>query len=210
MVKPVLSADLRDVLTRGATPRQLALMFGFTTLTVEGRMAKVKPNGERNGLPIYRVQDAAPHLMPLPANMVERVIRMNHMGLPPMLKKEFWQGQREQLRVKAEQGDLWRTEKVVEYVGMAFRDIATEIKLMADAVERDTVLTDSQRDTIESLIGSVLRSIQDRIRLSFDGVRDDPGGRDGGSVLEATGNGDDPDPEPDVWEGIDTDPFQGL
>lgn len=195
------TADLKDLLYRGATARQLGILFGCTTATVEQRLAKVQPAGERGSLPIYAVKDAAPHLLPPPADMVERVIRMNHMGLPPLLRKEFWQGQREQLKVLSEQGQLWPTSKVVEYVGIAFRDVATEIKLLADSVERDTVLSEQQRGRMESLIANVLESIQERIRSSMDGNFDDPAGRNASSLLE-------PDPDDDPFEGIDE--FQGL
>lgn len=184
MGRPVQTTnDLRDLLYRGATARQLGILFGVATATAESRMAKVSVNGDRGGLPIYLVKDAAPHLVPLPADAVERVIRMNHMGLPPALRKEFWQGQQAQLRVLAEQGDLWRTDAVIAYVGAAFRDVATEIKLLGDAIERDTVLSEAQRNTMESLIADVLEKVQKRITETFEGAFDDPAGQNAGHLL---------------------------
>jgi len=195
MPPPVkITPEARDILLRGCTARQLGQMFALATTTVEARVSRIKPVGERGGLPIYRVYDAAPHLTRLPADVVERVIRTNHADLPPLLKKEYWQGQQAQLLVKKTQGDLWDTQTVIEYVGAAFRDIRTEIMLMADAVERDAVLTEPQRETIEGLIEGALRGIQGRLRQTYRGMFDDPGGRDAGRLL---------DPEPE-------DPAAGL
>lgn len=205
-----ITADMKDLLYRGATARQLGIMFGIATAAVETRLAKVQPNGERSGLPIYLVRDAAPHLAPLPADVVERVVRMNHMNLPPLLRKEYWQGQHELLRVKEQTGDLWRTSAVLQYVGLTFRDIVSEIKLMADAVERDTVLTEPQRETVERLIAGVLQSIQTRLQETLNRVGDDPEGRDASGLLEPAGDtaGDEDPFDNGLPEPFD--PFHGL
>lgn len=198
MGSPVqITGPERELLYRGATARQLSLMSGLAPATVEARMAKVTPNGERNGLPIYRVKDAMPHLVPLPADVVARVIRMNHMDLPPLLKKEYWQGREARARVMQIEKELWRTDAVLDYAGRAFQDIATEIKLMGDAVERDSVLTERQRDAIQVQIDSVLVNIQHRLRSTFEELENEPNGRD------AFSGSDGGETEPlDEWEGF--------
>jgi hypothetical protein len=173
--------------------------------TVETRLAKVKPSGERRGTPIYAVRDAAPYCVPLPADAVDRVLRMNHMGLPALLKKEYWQGQEAQLRVREKQGSLWRTDKILEYVGMAFRDIATEINIFSDQVERESALTERQKEAIDTLTQNLLLNIKARIKLSFDGVFDDPDGRNAGSIL------DEEQPGTEAQQnGASQDPFEGI
>lgn len=181
-----ISADLNDVLNRGATARQLGLMFRMGTTTVEQRLAPVQPAGMRDGTRIYPLAEAAPYLCrPLSSDAaLARAIRTNHKDLPPMLVKEYWDGQKRQLEVRQQIGELFTTRAVHEYFGTAFREVRTEVQLWRDVVQRDTILPDDVSETLDDLIESLLRGIQNRVRAAFEGLEDDPIGRDASSVLE--------------------------
>lgn len=181
MARPAtMSPDLRTVLTQGATSRQLAQMFQMDQVTVDRRLAAVRPVGERDGRHIWRVKDAAPTLVPLPTDAVDRVLRMGHMDLPPMLRKEYWQGQAQQLKVLEQEGHIWRTEAVQRYVGEAFREVRMEIKLLQDGLERNTELTERQRNLLSNAIDGCLTGIRDRLIEFFKDVH---GERDGQSAI---------------------------
>jgi len=102
------------------------------------------------------------------------------MDLPPMLRKEFWTGQNARLKFEKDQGELWDTQTVVEYVSEAFKTIRMSLLLLSDGVERDTVLSDVQRDTIKNLIDSTLEDIRERLSNQFQARFDDDDGRPGG------------------------------
>lgn len=165
---------------QGHTATQLSVQFGLKVGEVIRKLAPVPPAGQRNGKDVYAMKEAAPYLAKLPDNVVAQVMRLNHMDLPPMLRKEFWTGQNARLKFEKDQGELWDTQTVVEYVSEAFKTIRMSLLLLSDGVERDTVLSDVQRDTIKNLIDSTLEDIRERLSNQFRARFDDDDGRPGG------------------------------
>ena len=165
-----LEAD--DILLRGLTARQLAIAFEMDTTTVARRLAPVKPVGSRDGQHIWRLKDAAPYLVPLPDDVVARVIRMNHTDLPPKLRKDFWDSMKAQLAVLSQEGQIWTTEGVVAYVGEAFRNIRMAIALIPDTLASRAALTEKQTEVVNASIDGCLTDIQQRLNRLFAGRRD--------------------------------------
>ena len=197
MARPAtMTPELRTILYQGATARQLALMFGMDQTAVERRLAGARSAGEKDGRTIWRVKDAAAVLAPLPADVVGRVIRMNHMDLPPVLRKEYFDGQLKHLKVLELEGHIWRTEAVQQYVGTAFRDIKLEIQLLSDILERSTELSERQRQIAAEAIDGCLRGLRSKLLKLFDNLKDDTVGRGALEILDSPGVENDP------WDGL--------
>ena len=199
MARPAtMDPALRTLLYQGATARQLALMFGMEQTAVERRLAGARSAGERDGRTIWRVKDAAAVLAPLPADVVGRVIRMNHMDLPPVLRKEYFDGQLKHMKLLELEGKIWRTEAVQQYVGTAFRDIKLEVQLIADTLERSTEMTERQRQIVAESVDGCLNGIRDKLMAQFANLKDDKNGRCALDILDGPGDGG----EVDEWDGL--------
>jgi hypothetical protein len=102
------------------------------------------------------VHDVAPYLVRPAYDIEEYIKRMNHTELPKMLSKEFWAGQRSRQEFLLKEGDLWPTAKVVENAGEVLKIVKMSARLMLDAVERQTELSERQRGIIKSLTDGML------------------------------------------------------
>lgn len=154
-----------DRIFLGATVTDLAKLFGGSQNDVlkkiGGRVRPATPPGVK---PIrYRVRDAAPYLVEhtLDAEMTEAIIkRMSPEKLPPKLSDVFWKGQKARLDYQERQGELWKTERVVEILAEAFKPAAITIKMFRDTVGQMTELTGEQRDILQELSDGLLKDMQ--------------------------------------------------
>jgi len=175
-----LDAESRQIIYQGATVPQLAAMFEMKSGEVLRKLASVAPVGNKDGKDIYRVREAASYLAKLPDNVVAQVMRLNHMDLPPMLRKEFWTGQNARLKFEEAEGDLWPTAQVVEYVSDAFKQVRMALLLLSDTIERDTVITDDQRERLKTMVDAAMEDIRERLVGTFNARLAEDDGRSGG------------------------------
>lgn len=205
--------ETKAIIYEGATIRQLSIMFRADPKVVTRKISGLVPVGRRRGNNFYRVDEAATRLVK-PGYDIERYIReMNHLDLPPLLAKEFWNAQRARQAYEEQEGDLWRTADVVRALSEAFTTSRMSLLLMTDAVERQTVLTDRQRVIIKGLIDGAITDMREKLRDRFSGygMGGAPAGGSGGdrSDLPAIGadaaeNADSGrDGLPEVEEGSD-------
>lgn len=159
-------------LYRGLNQDQLMGVFRVDNRTAKRKIAEaleggVKPSGRVRGSDIYDLRDIAPYFVK-PAVDVEAYIRqMDPRELPKMLTKEFWTAQRNKQEYELRAGNLWPTEKVVEEVGELMKLVKMSTLLMLDAVERQTELSDRQRDIIQRLAHGMLDDLVKRIDERF-------------------------------------------
>jgi hypothetical protein len=174
--------ETNSILFQGASVRQLAQMFHADPAVVTRKISGIVPVGRRRGANIYRIDEAAARLVK-PGYEIERYIReMNHLDLPPMLGVTFWDGQRKRLTFEENNGDLWRTADVVHAFGEVFNTLRMSLMLMADAVERETSLTDTQRVALRRLIDGAMEDCRTRLTEKF---KDYGNGPNGGNEFES-------------------------
>jgi hypothetical protein len=164
----VYSADAAHILDDGVTLTELSRMFRMDLRTIKNRLQNIRPITQRDGTDVYDMRHAASQLAELPADVVARVVRLNPMDLPPMLKKEYWSGRQAQLRVLQVEGDLWQTDQVMEYIGVAFKELRMAIMLGADQIERAQVLSEPQRVAVKQIFDELLENIRGRLVTTFD------------------------------------------
>jgi hypothetical protein len=175
-----LSTDLNRLLAGEVTTTQLAQLFEVNVRVVRAKLVPIKPvRDDGKGAVVYRFKEAAPYLCRLPDDVVGQVMRLNHMDLPPMLRKEFWMGQMQMLRVRQAEGELFRVDSVIEYVGELMKIFRMAVLLMSDSVERETVFTTRQREALAQLQDAVLENIRGEATRLFGSKLSDPRGRAG-------------------------------
>lgn len=174
------SEDLKKLLGGEVTATDLAQLFEIGVTSVRQKLLPLNPVRLDGLVPVYRFRDAASLLAKLPEDVVARVMRLNHMDLPPMLRKEYWTGQAQMLKVKEAEGELFQTATVIEYVGLLLKAFRMSILLMSDSIERDTSLTPRQRDALKLLQDSALENARVEAARLFAEKFNDPAGQPGG------------------------------
>lgn len=157
----------------GCTITDLSMLFRLDARTVRIRLADVPPDGKRGNYPLWQIITAAPYLVK-PAYDVEQYIKkMRPNDLPPLLLKEYWNGQRARQRFEEDEGLLWRTQKVVETLSEVFKTARMTILLLPDTLERETTLTDSQRQIIRDECDKTLEAMRDNLVEKFEPREDE-------------------------------------
>lgn len=155
-----MDANTRAMLFEGASISQLATLFGYDNRTVAKRIFGLKPSGKRRGHPVYAVREAAAYLVDPVGDIEAHIKKMNHRDLPPLLLKEFWNGQMARLKFEREQGWHWPTDKVVEHYSKVFQTFRTRILLAVDLVEREAEMTERQRNACKRLLDGLMADVR--------------------------------------------------
>lgn len=150
--------------TGAATMTQLAMMFQTDTKTLPKRMRGVMSCGtNKRGNKVYLIREAASRIV-RPGYEIEEYIRqMSPQELPPLLSKEYWNGQNARVKFEETMGNLWPTEKVVEAFSSALASLRMSILLIQDTVERERALTEDQRSIIQRVMDSAINDCREGI-----------------------------------------------
>lgn len=181
-------ADTNAIIYEGATARQLSIMFKMDPKVVLRKVSGLVPVGNRAGTSIYSIPEAASRLVK-PSYEIERyIMEMNHLDLPPLLAKEFWNGQRSRLAFEENNGDLWRTADVVRIMSELFSSVRMTLLLLPDTIEREAGIGREQKSVVRRVIDGVLVSGREAIVKRFkerDVIGDGSDGLLGGSGTES-------------------------
>lgn len=205
----------RVMLFEGASISQLATLFGYDNRTVTKRIFGLKPSGKRQGHPVYAVREAAPYLVDPIGDIEAHIKKMNHRDLPPVLLKEFWNGQMARLKFEKEQGWHWPTDTVIEHYSKVFQVFRTRILLAVDLVEREAEMTDRQRNACKAVLDTLMSDVRAELieRFANEPKRADAN-EEGTPAAPAAEFGYDPDldgkPERDAAGREPDDPAFGL
>lgn len=158
-------AETKSMLYNGASMAQLTALFKIDHRTLSAKIHGLEPCGTRSGFPIYQVSDVASRMGKLTEEQVDAAMkRLNHADLPKLLTKEYWNGLRARQAFQRDEGDLWSTAQIVERASEMVKALKMELDLMPDAVERQTELSDRQRQIMLNLIegtkANMLKNLQ--------------------------------------------------
>lgn len=161
--KPAAEADSQLCGTGLANQTQLAQLFKRDPKAMARLLDGLAPSGERNGFKVYSIAEAAQRLVK-PGYEVEEYLRKMHPSdMPPLLGKDFWNGQRARQAFEENEGDLWRTAEMVAVLAEAAQTLRTSLLLVSDALEREEELTESQRSAVERLIDGAIQDMQEAL-----------------------------------------------
>lgn len=171
-------------MAKGRTSAQVEAIFGGLTVTdlrhifggsqndihkkIGGRVQPCSPIGEE---PIrYRLRDVVPYLVDhkFTARDVEQAImKMTPAKLPPALQDAFWRAMTTKDEYLVSRGQLWSTQRVVTILGEAFKPCAMTLRMLADTVSQESVLTEQQREIITKIADGALQSMQTALVEKF-------------------------------------------
>ncbi len=165
--KPALEADSQLCATSQANQTQLAAMFRRDPKAMPRLLDGLAPAGERAGAKVYWIDEAAQRLVK-PGYEIEAYLkRMHQSDLPPLLGKDFWNGQRARQAYEENEGDLWRTAEMVAVFAEAAQTMRTSMLLFRDALEREESLTEEQQEAVQGLIDGAIKDMQEALVERF-------------------------------------------
>lgn len=158
----------KAMLFDGASISQLAALFGSDNRTIAKKIQGLSACGRRKGHPIYSVKDAAAFLVTPNIDIEAAIRKMRPEDLPAALQREYWSAQRARLAFEEDQGDLWRTQDVIEHFAKVFKTLRTVLVLLPDTVERDAIMTDRQKSVVQTLIDTALKDLHKTLVQEFE------------------------------------------
>jgi len=159
--------ESRAIIYEGANMGQLGRIFRMDHRVLQEKLYNCPPTGTRNGVDIWDISVAAPHLVKPIYDIETYIKRMHHNDLPKFLTKEFWAGQRSKQEFLLKEGDLWQTSRVVKAVGTLMKMVKMSVRLMTDSVDRQSELSDVQRRLIRGLGDSMLEELYRSVVEAF-------------------------------------------
>ena len=164
-----LSKGDESILFEGANLSQLGVLFKCDHRVLKEKMHGIAPVGKRSNADIFDVAEVAARMGKLTEEQVDKAIRkLNHADLPKTLTKEFWAGKRSKQEYELRAGDLWPTVHIVEQVGEMVKSLKMELDLLTDAIERQTEMTDRQREIAKQLVNGAKSNMLQRLREKFE------------------------------------------
>lgn len=149
-------------LLKGASINQLSELFELDRRTVTDRLRDVEPCGKRATFPIYKILDAAPLLLERYVyNDKGELVRNEKRKQEP--EKDFWDARLKEQKYLENQGDLWRTEKVVTVLAEILKLFRESMTVYLDQLEFETGLPADQVAKARSFGDNLLMSCHTRL-----------------------------------------------
>lgn len=147
---------------------QIAKLFRTDAKTLPERMHGIVSVGKRNGYRVYSIAEAASRLVK-PGYEIEQFIKqMSPQELPPLLSKEFWNGQKARLAFEKEQGNVWETGDIVAFAGVLQQEIRQSLILATDDVDREESFTDGQRKVFRRIMDEAIVKMREKVKEAFE------------------------------------------
>lgn len=160
---------LADAAVGGVTISFLAQTFRMDHQKVKRKLVNcpVKRRQTRGTMQVqhwYDLAEAASYLVDAKINPEDVISKMRREDLPPSISTAYWDAQLKRQKWEEQAGQLWRTETISSVIGSMFQTIKFEIQLWADTLERQTGLTEEQREVLNGMTDQLQQSMFNSLR----------------------------------------------
>lgn len=125
--------------------------------TVRKRMLGVKPDGLIRGNPAYTVKTAGPRLVD--SYQYDEAEQRDPDKMDPADAKDYWEAKLKEQKFLENDGELWRSEEVLEALSGVSKRIALSLRGIPDILERRTGLDAKQMGLVEEVIRSSMKEM---------------------------------------------------
>lgn len=152
----------------GVTVAWLSEAFNMPAATVRYRLrtCPVKTSrmrGEKMRVTLYDLRTAARFLV-APAFSTKEYMRALKAGdLPGTLQQSIWDAMLKRQKWEENAKMLWRTDDVRAVLGSTFQSIKFNMQLWVDTIERNTEITDRQREVLLEQVDALQQEIFDSL-----------------------------------------------
>ncbi len=163
------SHGLADSALQGVTVSFLAQVFHMDPakvkrLLVNCPVKETRTRGTRQTQHLYDLAKAAAYLVEPIISTEELLSQIKKEDLPPAINTAFWDAQLKRQKWEENAGELWRTETIRSAIGNMFQTIKFTVQLWADTIERQTGLSEEQRDLLNELTDTLQQELYDSLR----------------------------------------------
>lgn len=159
--------DLTDIFS-GLSITALAAVFKQDKKTVSRKLANIAPIGKKRGFPVYDVAEAAAWLVKPKIDIEKYMMSLRPMDLPPWLQRDFWDAMNKRQKWEEGAADLWRTDKIVEFLADVLRNIKNTVMLWNEGLEREETLSDEQRAYYRQMTDGLLDDLYNALLKMSD------------------------------------------
>jgi len=158
------SFGLADSAMEGVTVSFLAQVFGMDHQKVKSRLRNCpikerRKRGKTQQQHLYDLATAAEYLVEPNIDYEEVLKKIKREDLPPAINTAYWDAQLKRQKWEENAGQLWRTETIRSAIGGMFQTMKFTIQLWADTIERQTGLTEEQRELMNEMTDSLQQNL---------------------------------------------------
>ena len=155
---------LADSALEGVTVSFLAQVFGHDPAKVKRLLVNCpikhsRQRGRTQRQHLYDLSTAASYLVEPKISVEDVLAQIKREDLPPAINTAFWDAQLKRQKWEENAGQLWRTETIGGAIGGMFQTIKFTIQLWADTIERQTGLSEEQRDLLNDMTDKLQQDI---------------------------------------------------
>jgi len=160
---------LADSALQGVSVSFLAQVFQLDPAKVKRLLVNCpikhsQKRGKTQTQHLYDLATAAQYLVE-PKISVEDVLKqIKREDLPPAINTAFWDAQLKRQKWEENAGQLWRTETARSVIGGMFQTVKFTIQLWGDTIERQTGLTEDQREVLNSMTDTLQQEMFDSLQ----------------------------------------------
>ncbi len=142
---------------KGVTVAWLAEAFDMPEASVRYRLRNcpvkmTRQRGDKMQVKLYDLKVATRYLV-APAYSTKEYMRALKRGdLPAQLQESVWNAMLKRQKWEENAGQLWRTEAIRSVLGETFQTLKFTLQLWVETVERQTELSDAQRQIIMNMV----------------------------------------------------------
>ena len=165
----VLSMNgLADSALQGVTVSFLAQVFRMDNNAVKRKLVNApilesRRRGTTQVQHLYDLATAAKFLVEADIEPATLLSKLRKEDLPPAVSTAYWEVLLKKQKFEENAGDLWRTEKVWEVMSDTFQTLKFTIQLFAETIERQTGLTEEQREIVMQLTDGLQQELYDAL-----------------------------------------------
>lgn len=170
---------LADSALQGVTVSFLAAVFKMDhskvkRLLVNCPVKEYRKRGTKQTQNLYDLDVAAAYLVEPKISVEDVLAQIKREDLPPAINTAFWDAQLKRQKWEENAGQLWRTETIRSTIGGMFQTIKFTIQLWADTIERQTGLTEEQREILNGMTDNLQADMFTTLRENAEAVMTRP------------------------------------
>lgn len=171
--KPSMNG-LADSAMGGVTVSFLSQVFRMDPAAVKRRLTNCpilesRKRGTTQTQHIYDLATAAKYLVETDLDPKILISKLKKEDLPPAISTAYWDALLKKQKFEENAADLWRTERVWEVLSDSFQTMKFSIQLWAETVERETGLTEEQREIIYRMADGLQQDLYDALVRKSEG-----------------------------------------